>query len=1615
MKNMFKRITSAILSLVIVISACSGAMSVFATDTEGAFNYELVEANNVSNVPDAATSLVTSTTVTYKDYNGQTTEYSDESIIPQISDGAFTNFELKSGAYAKNIGGVITLYRDGTIYTDVVHTLGGVCDISDVLVVNRPTGNEYGWISYEIYAGNQRKTLFDGEPIFEYDNTGAKSRTQRFKTTNFKAKYVAMRVTASTSSDELNENWGSSSYTIRMQEFNVYGVKDAEYGKPTEGNELALPESTSVVSSASAKYSNGTENTSAEINFSKYLYNGTLSGRETTVSLTDSPYYDETENYVDITLRLMGEQTINDIYVAHSENADYIPSEYAIYIGDSAETLFSEIPYYTYKSDNPEATQHFEIQGYYASYVGMRIIKPGTDSQIHLREFNVYSDNAVKEKLGFTPTSKIKDKSLIETTYGANILKSENLSVMIDGQKPKDQLTVQNLIGGVIDRQGDQFNENHADINDVGIHQDADIIVELDDYTAVEGFIFQSTKTDNNPYMVSAYQVYIADNREDLFSGEPAFDYNEDNYTLTNGQVVEFPEAIEGKWFAIRIINPTYNPTLEIYGYLRASIILAWGEKAEVKPHQINLADNMLLDAALVSGENVGGTLTRTVNDNSANIGSLPTGTSVIKKAEVYYKAPNAERVASEFGVDNGSADENPLDVLTNGATSGAGSNTSVKVGGTFAEGTSSGPTEIHVNDGEAYADIVYTLDGLCDIQNVNVMSRVNATKWSLSYELYAGNDKDTLFESEPLYVHDNTTEQKNVQVYAGNGLLVKYIAMRITAATPTTELTDYQSINASLIFPRLCEFNVIGTSAKVSDENLTAVEQKNLTDYTIEVNDNGERLYIANTDTYAEIETGNKNLVLNYNLYKDVMVSEISVNTFIDDTHGFETLKVYASDTVEFSDADLVWTYDVAKTGKIDAYTVFNTSKQMRYVRFVFEGTKQNVRINSIDVLGLNAQKTETKNVALNLTSESYVVYQNDTTAGTSKEYSVHPTLLNALADGSEKSFLVLSEGIIGQHTYDVVMNLGGKKTVSNIELSYLEYYRETWPKLINIYLGETKDEAMAKTSPDSVAKDTDVVDGKLSLALNTCFAQYVRLEFKEFNQVPNYIEYLNNQETGRYLITTTLADVKVTGVGDSESTQPDGNYYSVKFVDYDDTVLKTQTVEAGTAAKAPANPIRVGHQFSGWDKDFTNVTENLIVKAQYTLNKYNVTFVDYNGTVLKTQTVEHGAAATAPADPTRVGHTFKDWDKAFTGVTSDLTVTAQYTINSYTVTFVDFYGEVICTRTVAYGANAVPPEAPEVEGHTFTGWLGNYMGITGDVTITAQYEEKTIYITFEDINGVLGTIGVKYGETVDPDDVKILEGKVKDIYGYNIMRDENGNIMWNTNPYEPAVADMTVVVRYQRDTTLSTAVTVTKVNGEKPYDNEMFAYDTAITVVDEQAKSWKMLNTVVATGTTLNLYACGGTMDIYASAKEKAASEVSIVGKANNGTTFAVFAHANPTKTIKKYGFIFSSPTYMDEYYCKEAVRDFTLNDKDAFQKTEAHKKLLQKIEKEANNASTVDFMVPFKCDPTAVRYARAYVVYEDETVAYSNIVCNQEIEADAGELGYEQLDKITDEMED
>ena len=153
-------------------------------------------------------------------------------------------------------------------------------------------------------------------------------------------------------------------------------------------------------------------------------------------------------------------------------------------------------------------------------------------------------------------------------------------------------------------------------------------------------------------------------------------------------------------------------------------------------------------------------------------------------------------------------------------------------------------------------------------------------------------------------------------------------------------------------------------------------------------------------------------------------------------------------------------------------------------------------------------------------------------------------------------------------------------------------------------------------------------------------------------------------------------------------------------------------------------------------WGFEYIN-SEGERVKAeepiQITGEKYTVTFKDGN-TVLKTETVLAGGTAEAPANPTKTGYTFKGWDKAFTNVTSDLTVNATWEANVYNVTLETNGGAIASgseLTSYTYGIGATLPTNVTKTGYTFGGWYANEDLSGNQVTqiSTTTTGDKTYY----------------------------------------------------------------------------------------------------------------------------------------------------------------------------------------------------------------------------------------------------------------------------------------------
>lgn len=158
--------------------------------------------------------------------------------------------------------------------------------------------------------------------------------------------------------------------------------------------------------------------------------------------------------------------------------------------------------------------------------------------------------------------------------------------------------------------------------------------------------------------------------------------------------------------------------------------------------------------------------------------------------------------------------------------------------------------------------------------------------------------------------------------------------------------------------------------------------------------------------------------------------------------------------------------------------------------------------------------------------------------------------------------------------------------------------------------------------------------------------------------------------------------------------------------------------------------------------------------VYVKWTINKYTVTFMDGEKVLATFTNVTHGDTVTAPEVPEKDGKTFKGWDKPFDNVTSDLTINAVYDVDTFTVTFKD--GEkVLETQTVEYEAAATAPDTARLsppEGMQFAKWDKDFSKVTEDIEVSAVYELNEYTVTFKNGETTITTKKVKHGFAAPP-----------------------------------------------------------------------------------------------------------------------------------------------------------------------------------------------------------------------------------------------------------------------
>jgi uncharacterized repeat protein (TIGR02543 family) len=168
--------------------------------------------------------------------------------------------------------------------------------------------------------------------------------------------------------------------------------------------------------------------------------------------------------------------------------------------------------------------------------------------------------------------------------------------------------------------------------------------------------------------------------------------------------------------------------------------------------------------------------------------------------------------------------------------------------------------------------------------------------------------------------------------------------------------------------------------------------------------------------------------------------------------------------------------------------------------------------------------------------------------------------------------------------------------------------------------------------------------------------------------------------------------------------------NQYTITFDSDGGSAVSAITQDYETAVTAPTNPTKEGYTFSGWSASVpeTMPAEDTTLTATWTINQYTITFDSDGGSAVSAITQDYETSITVPANPTKEGYTFSGWSASIptTMPAENLTLTATWTINQYTITFDTDGGSIVSELTLDYGTEISLPSTPTKENFIFMGW---------------------------------------------------------------------------------------------------------------------------------------------------------------------------------------------------------------------------------------------------------------------------------------------------------------------
>lgn len=271
---------------------------------------------------------------------------------------------------------------------------------------------------------------------------------------------------------------------------------------------------------------------------------------------------------------------------------------------------------------------------------------------------------------------------------------------------------------------------------------------------------------------------------------------------------------------------------------------------------------------------------------------------------------------------------------------------------------------------------------------------------------------------------------------------------------------------------------------------------------------------------------------------------------------------------------------------------------------------------------------------------------------------------------------------------------------------------------------------------------------------------------------------------------------------------------YYTVKFINYDNTVLYRTKVKKGscieayegeipTAETTYMNEYILQYEFIGWDKEFSEINSDTTYIAQYEVTKIEyiyANFYNYDQTLLEKvkllpgETPKYTGKEPTKASDDNYNYYFAGWDKEIKGIVTNTDYNALYdSVSLMNVIYKNYDGKVL------YETKIEVDETPVYEGseptrktenkikYLFKEWVKDSSSTADELVYIATYNEIQLYnIVFKNYDG-----DILY-------EVLTEEGRLPIYVGQTPSKEETDDIIYDFDGWNKELSPATQDTEY-------------------------------------------------------------------------------------------------------------------------------------------------------------------------------------------------------------------------